>query len=54
MPGLMIPAFSAAILGSVSPKNCMWSGEMLVITHTSGVMMLVESSLPPIPTSITA
>lgn len=52
--GLMIPAFSSAISPSVFPRNWVWSKLMFVITDRIGVMMLVLSSLPPNPTSMTA
>ena len=53
-PGLMMPAFAAAIFSSVSPSTSVWSSPMLQITETSGASMtLVESSSPPMPTSIT-
>ena len=51
---LIIPAFSAAISGKVSPKNCIWSYPIFVITATSGYMIFVESKHPPKPTSMTA
>ena len=51
---LIIPAFSLAILVSVWPRYCIWSKPILVITHRSGVMILVQSRRPPMPTSITA
>lgn len=38
----------------VSPKNCTWSYEMLVIILSSGIMTLVESRRPPMPTSTMA
>ena len=53
-PGLIMPAFSPAISSSVFPKNCVWSKLMLVMTQSSGVMMFVQSSRPPSPTSTTA
>ena len=53
-PGFMIPAFSEAMEASESPNCAIWSKEMLVITDNNGVMILVESSRPPSPTSITA
>ncbi len=52
-PGLMMPAFSAAMAASVSPNCCVWSRLMLVMTDTRGVQTLVESSRPPSPTSNT-
>ena len=52
--GFMIPAFSPAILASVLPRNCVWSRLMFVIIDNSGLIMLVQSSLPPNPTSTTA
>ena len=54
IPSLIIPAFSNAISSIVSPRMFIWSYETVVITETAGKMMLVESSLPPRPTSITA
>ena len=53
-PGLMIPAFWAAMASMVFPSRSVCSRVTLVITETSGVMMLVESHRPPMPTSITA
>lgn len=52
--GLMIPAFSPAISPSVFPRNWVWSKLMFVIMDRIGVIMLVLSSLPPNPTSMTA
>ena len=52
-PGFMMPAFSKAIFSTVSPRMDTWSRLMEVIAQTSGRTMLVESSLPPSPTSIT-
>lgn len=54
MRGLIMPAFSDAISGRVSPSSAVWSLEILVMIDSSGVMMLVLSSRPPSPTSITA
>lgn len=51
---LMIPAFSAAIFGSVSPSREVCSSPMLVMTLNIGTMMFVASSRPPSPVSITA
>ena len=53
-PGLMMPAFSAAMAASVSPNCLTWSKLMLVMIDTHGVQTLVESSRPPSPTSSTA
>ena len=53
IPGLMIPAFSLAISSIVPPSTFTWSRLIGVITETSGVMIFVESSRPPRPTSIT-
>ena len=53
-PGLMMPAFSAAIAASVSPSCLVWSRLMLVMIERHGVQTLVESSRPPSPTSNTA
>ena len=50
-PGLMMPAFSAAIFARVSPSQASWSKAMLVMTLASGVTMLVASSRPPRPVS---
>ena len=52
--GLIMPAFSKAISGNVSPSMSQWSSPILVMTLSSGVMILVLSSLPPRPVSITA
>jgi hypothetical protein len=55
MPGLMMPAFSKAILASVSPRKSMWSMEMLVIAVATGrSTTLVASNRPPSPTSSTS
>ena len=54
IPFFMIPAFSDAILASVSPKNCVWSKLMFVMTDRIGEMMFVQSILPPSHTSIMA
>ena len=51
---LMIPAFSAAIFGSVSPSREVCSSPMLVMTLTIGMMRLVASNRPPSPVSMTA
>ena len=51
---LMMPAFSLAIWAKVFPRNCVWSKLIFVITDSIGLMILVQSSLPPNPTSITA
>lgn len=53
-PRFMMPAFSAAISLMVEPRNAMCSMPMLLMIETSGEMTLVESSLPPMPTSTTA
>ena len=51
-PRLRMPAFSAAILSSVSPRNSVWSIEIGVMTVASGCSItLVASSRPPRPTS---
>lgn len=54
IPLLMIPAFSPAIFSNVLPRNWVWSKLILVMIHRSGCTILVQSSLPPSPTSITA
>ena len=52
---LIIPAFSLVYFSSVcGPDIVIWSKPILVITHRSGVMILVQSRRPPMPTSITA
>src|SRR5208283_3122266 len=50
---LIIPAFSDAMSESEFPRNSVWSQLMLVITDTAGCIILVASSLPPMPTSTT-
>ena len=51
-PRLRMPAFSAAMAGSVSPRNFSWSIDTAVITVARGSgMTLVASSRPPSPTS---
>ncbi len=54
IPSLIIPAFSEAIFSRVSPRNCVWSNDILVIILIMGVMIFVLSSRPPSPVSITA
>lgn len=49
----ILPAFSAAIFSIVSPKIFTWSSCIDVIMDSVGVMIFVESSLPPSPTSTT-
>ena len=49
----MMPAFSAAISSTVSPSSLVWSIEIGVITATTPSATLVQSSLPPTPTSRT-
>ena len=51
---LMMPAFSRAILSKVFPKNLVWSRLIFVIIDNIGVIILVQSSRPPSPTSIIA
>ena len=46
--------FSAAICSSVSPRICVWSNPIFVMTDSNGVIIFVESNLPPRPTSIIA
>ena len=53
-PGLIMPAFSPAISGRVLPSVFIWSNPIDAMTDTMGVITLVESRLPPRPTSITA
>mmetsp|Transcript_228 Transcript_228/g.576 ORF Transcript_228/g.576 Transcript_228/m.576 type:complete len:262 (+) Transcript_228:1166-1951(+) len=54
-PGFMIPAFSNAIFGSVSPRISMWSKPRAVMPQAAGwSTMLVASMRPPMPTSSTA
>lgn len=53
-PGFMMPAFSDAISSIVLPRNLVCSIPMLLITATSGLITLVESRRPPIPTSMIA
>jgi len=50
----MMPHFSYAISSRVFPRNSIWSYEILVMIERIGVRIFVASSLPPIPTSITA
>ena len=53
-PGLMMPAFSAAISPKVSPKSSVWSSPMFVMTVISGCeTTFVASRRPPRPTSST-
>ena len=53
MPFLIIPAFSSAISANVFPNKYVWSKLIEVITWSIGLITLVESNLPPKPTSIT-
>ena len=54
MPGLTIPAFSAATASRVSPRCSRWSSPIDVMIPAAGVTTLVASSRPPRPTSTTA
>ena len=54
MPGLIMPAFSPAIFSSVLPSCATWSKLTFVMMLSSGDIILVLSSLPPSPVSITA
>ena len=49
----MMPAFSAAISSTVPPSSLVWSIEIGVMTATTPSATLVQSSLPPTPTSST-
>ena len=51
---LMMPALLPAISVSVSPRYSVWSIPIGVITATLASATLVESQVPPRPTSITA
>ena len=51
---LIMPAFCIAMRSKVLPQRSVWSSATLVITLTTGVITLVESHRPPMPTSITA
>ena len=51
---LMMPAFSKAIFAMVSPNIWVCSKVMFVMMESSGRNTLVQSNLPPNPTSITA
>ena len=53
-PGLMMPAFCAAIVVMSSPSQSMWSMPTGMITATGASMTLVASQAPPSPTSTTA
>jgi hypothetical protein len=53
-PGLMIPAFSAAMLATSGPRYWTWSRSTGVTTATSASIWLVASQVPPMPTSTTA
>jgi uncharacterized protein YqjF (DUF2071 family) len=50
---MILPAFSTAIFSMVSPNILTWSSCIDVIMDNVGVMIFVESSLPPSPTSTT-
>ncbi len=49
----MMPAFSAAISSTVLPSSLVWSMAIGVMTATAPSATLVQSSLPPTPTSMT-
>ena len=53
-PGLMIPAFSVAIVATSSPRYSTWSSPIGVTTAISASITLVASHSPPMPTSTTA
>ena len=53
-PSLMIPALLAAISSRESPSQAQWSRPTGVMTSTSEGTTLVESQVPPSPTSTTA
>ena len=54
-PGLMMPAFSAAISSTRSPRKASWSSEIGMMTETAGFSItLVASKRPPSPTSTIA
>lgn len=53
-PFLTMPNFSVKISSKVLPSTCIWSKATLVIIERMGVITLVASNLPPIPTSIMA
>ena len=53
-PSLMIPALLAAISSRESPSQAQWSRPTGVMTSTSEATTLVESQVPPSPTSTTA
>ena len=53
-PGLMMPPLSRAMASTVSPRICVWSRLMEVMTQTWGdSTVLVASRVPPMPTSST-
>ena len=51
---MMIPALLPAISAMVSPRYSVWSMPIGVITATGASTTLVESQVPPSPTSMTA
>ncbi len=53
LPGSMMPALSVAIPSSVGPRTSVWSKLTLVSTATSPCTTLVQSHVPPSPTSTT-
>ena len=53
-PSLMMPALLEATSSMVSPSQAAWSKPMGVITSTSPGTTLVQSQVPPMPTSMTA
>ena len=53
LPGSMMPALSAAMPSSVGPSTSVWSKLTLVSTATSPRTTLVQSHVPPSPTSTT-
>ena len=54
LPGLTMPALSRAIPSRVGPSTSVWSKLMFVSTATIPSTTLVESHVPPSPTSTTA
>ena len=49
-----MPTLSLAIAAIVGPSTAVWSRSTLVSTVTTPSMTLVESHVPPMPTSMTA
>ncbi len=52
--GLMMPAFSVAMVATSGPRYSAWSSDTGVTTATRASATFVASQVPPMPTSTTA